>query len=504
KNGGITWAKTYGRKSDYYAYSIQKTLDSGYIVCGKTSSFGAGGDDIFVLKLNSNGNVLWAKTYGKVGDEASYSIEQTADSGYIIAGQTSSFGAGGWDILILKLDQNGNISWAKTYGGKSDDYASSIQKTLDSGYIVSGVTSSYGAGGLDYLVLKLDSNGSVSWAKTYGGDNIDWSYSLQRVVDGGYIVIGKSSFNCVCGKDILALKIDFNGNILWAKTFGSEYDESANSIQQIADSGYIIAGQTSSFGAGGDDVLILKLDSSGNISWAKTFGSEGNESLNSIQQTTDSGYIACGQTSSFGVGGWDILLLKLDQNGNISCSNSNYLKDVKSKLDAESVSPFTSNVNINAISQGVKVSSINITTSSTNLNSKIVCGSIIIVLKIGDLNFTVNGVKNTLDSPPVIKNGRTLLPIRAIIESLGGSVGWDATEKKVAVSLGSKTIELWIGKSTAKVNGVNKPIDKDNSKVVPEIINGRTMLPLRFVAESLGCDVQWDANTKTITIKYIN
>ena len=126
----------------------------------------------------------------------------------------------------------------------------------------------------------------------------------------------------------------------------------------------------------------------------------------------------------------------------------------------------------------------------------------VIILQIGSTTFTVNGVSNTLDSPPVIKNNRTLLPIRAVIESLGGTVGWDATERKVTVTLGSKTIELWIGKNIAKVNGTDTPIDSTNSKVVPEIINSRTMLPLRFVTENLGCDVQWDGGTQTITITY--
>ena len=126
----------------------------------------------------------------------------------------------------------------------------------------------------------------------------------------------------------------------------------------------------------------------------------------------------------------------------------------------------------------------------------------VIILQIGNSSFTVNGTSNTLDSPPVIKNSRTLLPIRAIIEALGGHVDWDATERKVTVILGSKTIELWIGKSIAKVNGIDTPIDASNPKVVPEIINSRTMLPLRFVTEKLGCDVQWDGTTKTITITY--
>jgi len=129
-------------------------------------------------------------------------------------------------------------------------------------------------------------------------------------------------------------------------------------------------------------------------------------------------------------------------------------------------------------------------------------GEKLVVLKINEKNFTVNNEPHTLDSPPVIKNSRTLLPIRAVVEALGGSVSWDATERKVTVSLGSTTIELWIGKNTAKVNDVDTPIDSTNSKVVPEIIKERTMLPLRFVTENLGCDVQWDGTTKTITITY--
>ena len=136
-------------------------------------------------------------------------------------------------------------------------------------------------------------------------------------------------------------------------------------------------------------------------------------------------------------------------------------------------------------------------------NSVVTTHSLIILLQIGNPNFTVNGVSNTLDSPPIIKNSRTLLPIRAIVEALGGSVSWDPNEKKVTVTLGSTTIELWIGKPVAKVNGVDTPIDSTNLKVVPEIINSRTMLPLRFVTENLGCDVQWDGTTKTITITYI-
>ena len=132
--------------------------------------------------------------------------------------------------------------------------------------------------------------------------------------------------------------------------------------------------------------------------------------------------------------------------------------------------------------------------------------STIITLQIGNPFMSINGISQEIDpgrgTKPVIKNSRTLVPIRAIVEALGGTIEWDGTERKVTINLKDIVIELWIGKSVAKVNGIDAPIDSDNSKVVPEIINSRTMLPLRFITENLGCQVNWEPNTKTITITY--
>jgi len=154
------WAKTYGGTGDDYAYSIQQTSDGGYIVAGYTGSSGAGLADFWVLKLKSDGTVDWQKTYGGGGYDSASSIQQTSDGGYIVAGVTTSFGAGGYDFWVLKLDGSGNVQWQKTYGGTGNDYANSIQQTTDGGYIVAGVTTSFGAGG-DFWVLKLDSSGNV-------------------------------------------------------------------------------------------------------------------------------------------------------------------------------------------------------------------------------------------------------------------------------------------------------------------------------------------------------
>ena len=213
------WAKTYGGSGYDVASSIQQTADSGYIVAGSTYSFSEDSDS-WVLKLDSNGNVTWQKTYGGSGGDFASSIQQTTDGGYIVAGSTYSFGASYdyFDFWVLKLDSNGNVTWQKTYGGSGDDVATSIQQTTDGGYIVAGLTDSFGVAGYendDFWVLKLDSNGNITWQKTYGGSDYDYAYSIQQTTDGGYIVAGSTDSFGAGGYDydFWVLKLDSSGEI---------------------------------------------------------------------------------------------------------------------------------------------------------------------------------------------------------------------------------------------------------------------------------------------------
>jgi hypothetical protein len=319
-NGYIIWAKTYGGTGNDRARSVQQTSDGGYIVAGSTLSFGAGSWDIFLIKTDANGNVQWAKTYGGTSDIYAYSVQQTSDGGYIVAGATWSFGAVFLDIFLVKTDANGNIQWAKIYGGTRTDGAYSVQQTSDGGYIVAGWTWSFGADSADIFLIKTDASGNVQWAKTYGGTGGDLAYSVQQTSDGGYIVAGvTSSFGA--GGDIFLIKTDANGNIIWAKTYGGIYGDIAYSVQQTSDGGYIMAGVTLSFGAGSLDIFLIKTDANGNIIWAKTYGGIYGDIAYSVQQTSDGGYIVAGGTNSFGAGWYDIFLIKTDANGNIgSCS----------------------------------------------------------------------------------------------------------------------------------------------------------------------------------------
>ena len=220
-----SWARIYGGSNSDTASSIQQTIDGGYIVAGRTGSFGAGYIDSWILKLDSVGDIEWQHTYGGIDSDRASSIQQTTDGGYIVAGYTHSFGAGDNDYWVLKLSSSGDIEWQRTYGGSStpghvrENCAYSIQQTSDGGYIVAGSTWSFGAGWHDFLILKLTSSGDIEWQRTYGGTDGDKAYSIQQTLDGGYIVAGYSESFYVPRRpykiDILVLKLSSSGEILY-------------------------------------------------------------------------------------------------------------------------------------------------------------------------------------------------------------------------------------------------------------------------------------------------
>jgi hypothetical protein len=353
--GNVQWAKTYGGKVYEGASSVRQTADGGYIVAGSTTSFGAGNGDIFLIKTDANGNIIWAKTYGGANDDRASSVQQTSDGGYIVAGYTAPFRTGTSDIFLIKTDAKGNIQWAKTYAYEGTDYASalSVQQTSYGGYIVAGYTGSIDTGESDIFLIKTDAKGNVQWAKTYGGANDDGASSVRQTADGGYIVAGTTdSFGAGEG-DIFLIKTDANGNIIWAKTYGGANDDRASSVQQTSDGGYIVVGQTNSFGTGKSDIFLIKTDAKGNIQWAKIYGGTDYDYASSVQQTSDGGYILSGTTISFGAAGANIFLIKTNARGNIgSCSI------------VQDASPIVNNAPFRVTSQSPSVSSPSFTVDS--------------------------------------------------------------------------------------------------------------------------------------------
>src|SRR5258705_526125 len=226
---------------------------------------------IFLLSasLYSTSQITFQKTYGGTNQDKGYSIEQTNDGGYIITGMTMSFGAGSEDVYLIKTDTNGDIIWDRSFGGTGLDRALSVQQTNDGGYIIAGTTLSFGAGDNDVYLIKTNAIGNMVWRKTFGGTGLDAGYSVQQTNDGGYIIAGESqSF----GEGVYLIKTNANGNIMWTKTYGGGAGEWGQSIRQTNDGGYIIAGTTLSFGAGNFDFYLIKTDSIGDTLWTKTFG----------------------------------------------------------------------------------------------------------------------------------------------------------------------------------------------------------------------------------------
>ena len=319
-NSTIEWQRAFGGSDDEWANSIQQTSDGGYIAAGISFSFGAGSGDFWILKLDSTGNIEWQVTYGGSKKDYAKSIQQTSDGGYIVEGQTYSFGSGWNDIWILKLSSVGEIEWQRTYGGRSDEQAWWIQQTNDGGYIAAGVSFSFGSGYSDFWVLKLDSEGNIEWLQTYGGRYNDGISVIQETSDGGYVATGFTDFFSTGYSDIWILKLDSEGEMEWQRTYGGSNSDYGHFIQQTSDEGYIVSGCTFSFGNGSRDGWIVKLTSIGDIEWQHTYGGSGYDCAHSIQQTSNRGYIAAGFTESFGAGSKDIWILKLDSSGEISPS----------------------------------------------------------------------------------------------------------------------------------------------------------------------------------------
>ncbi len=320
-NGNVLWTKTYGGSDTDYAWAIQQTADSGYIIGAHSGSFGAGSHDVYLIKCDLNGNATWTKVYGGSNADGAYSLQQTTDGGYIIAAHVNSFGAGLHDVYLIKTNDKGDTLWTKTYGGSNEDRLRAVHQTTDGGYILVSETLSFGAGNADVYVVKTDSGGTVMWTRTFGGSSADYGYSVRQTTDGGYIIAGYTQSFGAGSTDVYLVKTDSSGTVMWTRTFGGSSADYGYSVRQTTDGGYIIAGHTQSFGTGGD-VYLISTDASGDLLWTKAFGGSGTDYGRSVRQTADGGFVITGYTDSFGAGNKDVYLIKTDHLGNSGCNES--------------------------------------------------------------------------------------------------------------------------------------------------------------------------------------
>jgi len=290
----LQWYKMLGGGKDDWGYSVEHTKDGGYIISGSTSSFGAGNQDIWLVKTDTHGNKLWDKTFGGEKNEGGFSVQQTTDGGYIVCGATNSYGAGGADAWLVKTDSSGNKLWDKTFGGAEGDVAYSVQQTTDGGYILCGSTKSQAGGNNEMWLIKTDADGNKLWDKTFSGNAWTAGASVQQTKDGGYVACGTTSIanppRPNGDSEVLILKTDASGSKEWDNIIGGGEQEQymGSSIQQTTDGGYIVYGRTRNM-----DALLIRVDSKGTKLWDKKYR-EIDEAGNSVQQTTDGGYIVCG------------------------------------------------------------------------------------------------------------------------------------------------------------------------------------------------------------------
>jgi hypothetical protein len=379
-----TWAKTYGGPFDDSANAVRQTSDGGYIVAGWTDSFDPEVRDAWVLKLDSAGEVEWQKSYSAIAPEgiAIIAIEETPDGGFIAGAHKTEFEPPLSDVLIIKLDSEGNVEWQKVYGEPDTHQTikslrltsdggyiiaadsenpeepglmisifkldsdgnlewesgydgggstpNSIQQTSDGGYIITAITQGFGDppdGAFKSWILKLDSDGGVEWANVYRGG---LALYAQQTSDGGYIAAGQS------GPDFEAptwvFKLESDGAVEWAKT----YDSSNNPwfVDQTSDGGYIVTGNRDS--SAGTGQAFMKLDSDGNIEWNKHIPTKLQNTPHSVQETSDGGYVLGGV--AFGPGGFgldpqDFWVLKVNSDGNLADCRGNLTLEIESSVE---------------------------------------------------------------------------------------------------------------------------------------------------------------------------
>jgi hypothetical protein len=359
-NGTAEWAVAFGGASDENAFSVQMTSDNNYIVTGNTYSYGVMMNhcDVFLTKVNSSGSIIWTKTYGRSNDDLGVKVLQSLDGGFIIVGYLLNVISSSYDGLIIKTNSTGDTLWTKRTGGAGYEQFFDVVEQTDGSLIIVGETTSYGAGGADVWVAKYTSAGALSWMKTYGGTNYDEGFAIGKTSDGGFIITGQTNSWGAGNLDAFLLKIDSAGTMQWLKTYGGTAADIGYSLKQATDNGYYLAGQTYNTSNSLADVLLIKTNLNGVVDWAKTIGGTDHDYAKSIKMTANGNLLLAGQTNNLLT--WKgYYLLKSDNSLGFGCYENTFSPVVTTPAASSGTaipttySGFTiSNVNIGAVTGG--------------------------------------------------------------------------------------------------------------------------------------------------------
>ncbi|MGI9341358.1 MAG: hypothetical protein ACR2QV_00805 [Gammaproteobacteria bacterium] len=312
---GLQWSVAYGGPAKDWAYAMTGTHDGGLCTAGRTASQGAGLEDVWIVRLDGNGRRLWDKTFGGPAIDRGRAIVETPDHGLVIAGATESKGAGEFDVWVLKVDADGELLWDRRFGGAATDWASAVVTTRDGGLAVGAYTQDESGGPYDFWVIKLDADGGLLWQRRYGGGDTDWSNAITETLDGGLVVVGHTESKGAGGADFWVLKVNAEGEPVWDRTFGTAKSDYASTVTATRDGGVIVGGMTQA--AKGFDIRVIKLDDAGNIGWDREFGGAGSDWVRAIVETRSGDFALGGYTDSQGAGLNDVWLLKLSADGSL-------------------------------------------------------------------------------------------------------------------------------------------------------------------------------------------
>jgi len=304
----------FGGNNTDEAYSIISDTNGDFIIAATTSSKGEGSNDAWIIKLNNNGNIIWDKTFGSSKNEHVYDIIETQDNGYIFVGQKYTSSTNRFDAWAVKIDNNGNLLWEKLYGQTKNDLAKSITTAHDGGFIIAGKTASMGNGLYDAWTIKIDYQGNIVWNKTYGGAQDDVAYDIIQTSDRNYAFVGYTKSSGNGKKDAWIVKIDLQGNLVWEKLLGKAQNDEAYSLIESSENNLIISGYSQNVSTSIKAISAASIDNYGNINWERDFSSGFNSIAYSIVENSDHTYNFVGYT--FTDDGKDIWIGQIDNEGN--------------------------------------------------------------------------------------------------------------------------------------------------------------------------------------------
>jgi len=317
-NGNTIWSKTYGEELLDWSYSVTETRDGGYLMCGESNTYGTGIYGALLVKTNDLGNLEWQKKY--YGDYAAEgrAVLQADEESFLFCGSTRVANSFDKDVFLVKTNLSGDTIWTRKFGGQERDFAMSMVLSNDGGIVVCGGSKSFGNGVEDIYVVKTDLDGNLLWEKTYGSHSYDAGSKIVKTQDGGYVICGPSTNSNANFLNVILLRIDADGNEIWTKYFNDTDDIWGMSVAEIPGDGYVVCGIIRKPGSDYYGVYLLKLDIDGNEEWTQEFGIAENKinSGNEIIATLDGGFAICGYTKAdVYLDYYNLLLIKTDNMG---------------------------------------------------------------------------------------------------------------------------------------------------------------------------------------------